>query len=51
MQPYNKYIDELKTNLKAIDPYMVLLFGSYLCLNNLSLRTPAFQKKFLLKES
>ena len=25
----NKYIEELKTNLKAIDPYMVLLFGSY----------------------
>jgi predicted nucleotidyltransferase len=25
----NKYIEQLKTNLKAIDPYMVLLFGSY----------------------
>ena len=29
MQPNNKYIEQLKTNLKAIDPYMVLLFGSY----------------------
>ena len=29
MLPYNKYIEQLKTNLKAIDPYMVLLFGSY----------------------
>lgn len=25
----NKYIEQLKTNLKTIDPYMVLLFGSY----------------------
>lgn len=25
----NKYIEQLKTNLKAIDPYLVLLFGSY----------------------
>ena len=25
----SKYIEQLKTNLKEIDPYMVLLFGSY----------------------
>lgn len=25
----NKYIEQLKTNLKEIDPHMVLLFGSY----------------------
>ena len=29
MGPNNKYIDQLKTNLKAIDPYLVLLFGSF----------------------
>ena len=29
MIPGNKYIEQLKTNLKAIDPYLVLLFGSY----------------------
>lgn len=29
MTPDNKYIEQLKNNLKAIDPYMVLLFGSY----------------------
>jgi len=25
----NKYIQQLKTNLSKIDPYLVLLFGSY----------------------
>lgn len=29
MIPDNKYIEQLRTNLKAIDPYLVLLFGSY----------------------
>lgn len=29
MIPDNKYIEQLRTNLKPIDPYLVLLFGSY----------------------
>jgi predicted nucleotidyltransferase len=29
MEPKNEYIQQLKTNLSKIDPYMVLLFGSY----------------------
>ncbi len=29
MAHHNKYIEQLKTNLKTIDPYMVLIFGSY----------------------
>jgi predicted nucleotidyltransferase len=29
MQTENKYIEQLTENLKTINPYMVLLFGSY----------------------
>lgn len=29
MASENKYIQQLKTNLSKIDPYLVLLFGSY----------------------
>lgn len=29
MKSENKYIEQLKANLSKIDPYLVLLFGSY----------------------